>query len=574
MVEREIPVKKRKHSVATKIANYLLLIIVFASFISLLSLIVMQSNKSDAELINVSGSLRMQSYRILYDIQHNPQSVAENLEQYRATLYSNTLLEINDEFFIPSNVKQAYKNLIECWSRIEFYAQKLDYQAYQKEVNNYVEQVDEFVYNLQQFSERKHDFAALFILFTMLSIIVMVSYVVWFTKKRMVYPLEKLALASTQVQTGLFNHIPLEVNNDNEIGRLSSVFTQMASDLQKLYTELEEKVNEKTHKLRQANRSLSMLYQCSQLVTTNNIDPIVLKQVLNQIKVNEDLGYIELSVYGAEHWHIYLGENDLNISLQKMDLCVEGEKLGTLYWQADLPGPDLRTMHNVSQMLSRSLYFHNTQRQHQQLLLMEERSIIARELHDSLAQVLTYLQIQLTLLKYNLNKEEKQNKEKSLTIIHDFEQALNGGYAQLRELLATFRLIVQEENLQLALEQVIDSLRNQTEMKMRLECRLPSQTFNAQQLVHALQIVREAALNAIKHSQGTEIEVIAHTNDDGEYELLVRDNGVGIRSLDEPAGHYGLNIMNERSTQLNAILSINNRPEGGTEVKITLPNKL
>lgn len=196
-------------------------------------------------------------------------------------------------------------------------------------------------------------------------------------------------------------------------------------------------------------------------------------------------------------------------------------------------------MHNVAQMLSRTLYFYQTQQQNQQLLLMEEWSIIARELHDSLAQVLAYLQIQLTLLKHNLNKEDDVAKAKSLLIIKDFEQALNGGYVQLRELLATFRLTVQEANLQLALEQVIDSLRNQTEMKMRVECSLPSQTFNAQQLVHALQIVREAVLNAIKHSQGTEIEIIAHANEDGEYELLVRDNGVGIPSLDEPEGIMG-----------------------------------
>lgn len=149
---------------------------------------------------------------------------------------------------------------------------------------------------------------------------------------------------------------------------------------------------------------------------------------------------------------------------------------------------------------------------------------------------------------------------------------VTAGYLQLRELLATFRLTIQEANLQVALEQVIDSLRNQTSMQMRVDCSLPSQTFNAQQLVHALQIVREATLNAIKHSQGTEIEVLAYTNDDGEYELAVRDNGIGIPSLKEPTGHYGLNIMLERSNQLNARLSIQNHSTGGTEVKLTLPN--
>ena len=109
-------------------------------------------------------------------------------------------------------------------------------------------------------------------------------------------------------------------------------------------------------------------------------------------------------------------------------------------------------------------------------------------------------------------------------------------------------------------------------MKISLKCSLPSQTFNPQHLVHALQIVREAILNAIKHSKGSFIEIIAHTNDEGENELLIRDDGIGIPSLEEPDGHYGLNIMQERSTQLNAKLSITNRPNGGTEVKISLPN--
>ena len=96
--------------------------------------------------------------------------------------------------------------------------------------------------------------------------------------------------------------------------------------------------------------------------------------------------------------------------------------------------------------------------------------------------------------------------------------------------------------------------------------------FTAQQLVHALQVVREALLNAIKHSQATLIEVIAHTNQDGENEIIVADNGIGIPSLDEPEGHYGLNIMQERTAQLNATLTIQRRPTGGTEVKILLAN--
>lgn len=140
--------KTKKPSITTKVTNYLLLIIIFATIISISSLAIMLSNKSDAELMNISGSLRMQSYRILYEMVYEPQFVTTNLQQYRSTLYSPTLTELNHQFFIPTDVKQAYKALIERWGEMENYAKQMNYQAYQKEVPHYVDQIDEFVNSL------------------------------------------------------------------------------------------------------------------------------------------------------------------------------------------------------------------------------------------------------------------------------------------------------------------------------------------------------------------------------------------------------------------------------------------
>ncbi len=223
-------------------------------------------------------------------------------------------------------------------------------------------------------------------------------------------------------------------------------------------------------------------------------------------------------------------------------------------------------------MIGRSLYVLQVQKQQQQLVLMEERSIIARELHDSLAQSLTFFKIQISLLKYN--SETVKNWHKQKTILADFEKALNEAYSQLRELLSTFRLTIEEANLTCALERVLDSLRSRTSAKISLNCKLPSQTFSAQQQVHALQIVREAVINAIKHSNATQIEVIAETNQDGEQCLIVRDNGNGIVNGIEPDDHYGLTIMKERAAQLKGEFTIINRAEGGVQVMVTLPNTL
>ncbi|WP_118793743.1 nitrate/nitrite two-component system sensor histidine kinase NarQ [Haemophilus haemolyticus] len=563
-----------KSSVSTRIAKYLFIILIVAGVISSLSLAIMSSNKYDAEAINISGSLRMQSYRLLYEMQEQPDSVETNLRRYHISLHSSALLEVQNQFFTPNVLKHSYQNILQRWTNMEKYARQHDVKNYSNQLTDYVADVDYFVFELQRFSEQKWILGVSVLFFAMWLILLMVSYVIWYTQREVVKPLHLMTKASMQVQMRQFNHIPLDTTKQNELGTLARIFTQMSTELGQLYSRLEETVNEKTQKLRQTNRSLTTLYQSSQILNANTINDKVLSQVLDHILVSENLKYIKVEVMGAEHWDIAFGTQDLDCSLQTETLSVDNEEFGVLSWQAGLPCPDPRMMQNLAQMLGRALYFQKSLRQQEQLLLMEERSIIARELHDSLAQVLSFLQIQLTLLKHNLKKEGDSSKEQSLVIIRDFEQALSSGYAQLRELLATFRLTIQEANLQLALEQVIDSLRSQTTMQMNVNCQLPSQSLNPQQLVHVLQIVREATTNAIKHSQGTAIEISAKINAEGEYEILVEDNGIGIQDLEEPEGHYGLNIMTERSRQLNAEFNIIRREQGGTQVKITLPHAL
>lgn len=561
-----------KRSVSTRIAKYLFVVIIFMGIISSLSLIVMASNKSDAEAINISGSLRMQSYRVLTEMERSPDTVEQNLVRYQRSLNAKALRNVQQQLFVPSEVQESYQKILKRWVMMSDLAHLQQVEKYYTELKSYVQDVDNFVLELQRFSEQKWIIAVSVLCFSMLLIVVMVSYVIWYLKKEVVKPLELMTKASMQVQMGQFKHIQLDTESGNELGVLAKVFTQMSSELGRLYSRLEDAVNEQTQKLRQTNRSLTTLYQSSQLLTPTKINDKILSQVLNHIRVSEHLRYIELEIFGSEHWEISFGQKDPKQSLQVEELSIENENLAVLSWQAGLPCPDPRMMKNLGQMVAKALYSHKTQRQQEQLLLMEERSIIARELHDSLAQVLSFLQIQLTLLKHNLKKEDEKSKEKSIAIIGEFEQALSDGYSQLRELLATFRLTVQEANLQVALEQVIESLRSQTKMQMTVDCSLPSQSLNPQELVHVLQIVREATLNAIKHSKGTLIEVKAHINAEGEYEILVQDNGVGIPTLDEPEGHYGLNIMTERSRQLNAQFSISKGEQGGTIVKITLPH--
>ncbi|HDL1138854.1 TPA: nitrate/nitrite two-component system sensor histidine kinase NarQ [Mannheimia haemolytica] len=558
---------KAKYSIARRIGLYFLIMIGFASIISGISLGIMWSNKSDASLINVSGSLRMQSYRLLSEMDSKKALLPERLLEYHRTLHATELSSLKQSVLLPDSVIESYQQLLKDWYEMQSYVAQGDKVNYASHIEDYVQRVDDFVFRLQEFAELKLKIATGVIAIAMLLIIALAYIGVWYTRKKIIGPLRQLVKASWQIQNKDFDHVKLAVNEPNELGLLSSTFTEMSNELLKLYTSLEDKVQDKTRRLLAVNRSLLVLYQCSQLLTAKPINKEVLNQVLKTVFDNEHLLGIDLQVYGAEYWNVSI-DNKPSLDWVSAEIAIENEKLGILSWKPSLVCPGERLIQNVSEMIGRSLYVVQMQKQQQQLVLMEERAIIARELHDSLAQSLTFFKIQVSLLKL-AKTDEKRNE-----ILTVFEKALNDAYSQLRELLTTFRLTIQEANLQQALEKILESLRPKTSAQIRLSCKLPSHMFNAQQQVHVLQIVREAVINAIKHSQATEINVIAETNDDGKHCLTIQDNGVGLAAHTQPEGHYGLTIMQERAAELKAEFSIENVESGGVKVQVLLPSMI
>ncbi len=561
-----------KNSIARRIGLYFFIIIGFATLISGISLGIMWSNKSDASLINVSGSLRYQSYRFWHEMNHAPENIELRLEEYRASLHSPELQALNSSYLLPKEVKARYQRLKDVWEEMALYIRHQDHESYLSRIEHYVKEIDAFVSALQKFAEFKLKIAISVIAISMLLIIALAYYGIWYTRKRIIKHLDQLVLAIQQIQQEYYDHVSLAINEPNELGVLSKTFTQMASELKKLYTSLEDKVADKTRRLTAVNRSMMVLYHCSQILTSKPVSRELLLQVLDRVLANEQLKGISLEVYGADYWNITIDTDLLSEQWQQYEIAIENEKIAMLRWKSSLLCPDERLLQSVAEMIGRSIYVVQNHKQQQQLILMEERSIIARELHDSLAQSLTFFKIQIRLLQRN--GEIEQDWEKQKAILNDLEKALNDAYSQLRELLSTFRLTIEEANLTRALERMLDTLRARTSAQISLTCKLPSLMFSAQEQVHVLQIVREAVINAIKHADASEIEVIAETNADGEHCLMIRDNGKGIETDIEPEGHYGLTIMKERATELHGEFKIQNRPEGGALVMVILPNML
>lgn len=442
-----------KRSVTGSLARALFGIVILSVLATGLALTTVAGSQSDAEAINIAGSLRMQSYRLAFDLDQQSPELELHLQQYRQSLQAPALQKLA-RFYVPAEVRNHYLALQRAWQTMERQIRDGQAAAYRAEVAGYVNRVDHFVSALQRYSELKLTLVAAVSVLGYAAIIGLVLFCIRFMRRQVVTPLQHLVDASQRVQQRDFRHPQLDVALPNELGVLSQTFSAMSDELARLYQSLELKVQEKTRRLQQANETLEVLYRCSQALSVRQIDQQAFENVLRIVRQSERLRCIRLNV-ADDHgqWQLNEGEPAPTQAWNTLPITQSDKPLGELRWQPEAHPPHPHLMQSLANMLGRGVYFNRAQKQHQYLLLMEERATIARELHDSLAQTLSFLRIQLTLLRRAADAPAAQ------AIIDDFDRTLADAYRQLRELLATFRLNIQEADLNAALEQLLQPLK-------------------------------------------------------------------------------------------------------------------
>lgn len=552
-----------KQPVSTSLAKAFFYIVLLSLLSTGVALVTLASSLRDAEAVNIAGSLRMQSYRLGYDLERNAAEISAHRQIYQQSLNSPVLQQLN-RWYIPDIVGERYAQLQKSWQEMDARICANDRIWYQDNIQQYVENIDQFVLALQHYAERKMLLVVGISLLGAGGIFMLVFFTLRRIRHQVVKPLNQLMVASQHIQQGHFTYPLLNDHLDNELGLLASTFDRMSGELHKLYRTLEAQVEEKTRDLHEAHRRLEVLYQCSQALNTSQIDVMCFRHILQIVYDHDAALFLELNV--GEHWSIQQGEMRETLPINTLPVDMQENVFGELRWQSTNAENAALLMRSVATIIGRGLYFNQAQKHYQQLMLMEERATIAGELHDSLAQVLSYLRIQLALLK----RAVPEDNAPAQTIIADFSRALNDAYRQLRELLTTFRLTVSQSDLPSALKEALDILQSQTSATVTLDCRLPTLALDAQQQVNVLQIVREAVINAIKHADATTITVSCVTDPDGLYSVYIRDNGKGMNNT-QPEGHYGLSIMRERAGRLGGTLTFSRPPGGGTLVQFRFP---
>ncbi|MGD8105264.1 nitrate/nitrite two-component system sensor histidine kinase NarQ [Pantoea sp. FN0302] len=555
-----------KRSVTSSIARALAGIVILSVLSTSLALLTLSGSLRDAEMINIAGSLRMQSYRLAWDLDRRSPELEAHLRYYQQSLNAPVLQHLN-RFYVPQNVRNRYQQLQLSWPLLRADLTSSDPTRYSQHVAHYVSEIDRFVYDLQRYAERKMQLVALTSALGFIAIVALAFWTIRLTRRQVVKPLNQLVTASRYIQQGNFNYPTLDTTLANELGLLANTFNRMSGELERHYSELENTVKARTADLMAAHQTMTILYEASQALAVSSLGHPTITQVMEIVFTRAGLNALTLDA--GENWQIALGTPQPDKNWQRLTLQQENQPGGEMRWQEGTRETSAPLMQSVGNLLSRAIWIHQAQKQQQQLLLMEERATIARELHDSLAQALSYLRIQLTLLKRNMNADQQPAQQ----IVSDVDQGLAEAYRQLRELLNTFRLSVDEACLPAALQAMLTPLKQQTSAEIDLHCSPGFDALTAQQQVHVLQIVREAVLNAIRHANARQIKVSCDTQENGEYQIVISDDGCGLSTVEEPAGHYGLTIMHERAQRLGGSLQLDTTPQQGTRLLLLFPSQ-
>jgi nitrate/nitrite-specific signal transduction histidine kinase len=205
-----------------------------------------------------------------------------------------------------------------------------------------------------------------------------------------------------------------------------------------------------------------------------------------------------------------------------------------------------------------------------EMAVSEERNLLAQELHDSIAQSLAFLNIQVQLLQDDLYNN---CTTEALNGLSKIREGVQESYDDVRELLVHFRTRIGSTDLKTAIESALEKFEGQTGIAsdFKLYCEAP--VLQPEQVLQVMHVVQEALSNVRKHSKANRIELVLHK--DGKYMLDIRDNGTGF-DVTKDAGetHVGIRIMRERTHRIGAELSFESTLGKGTHICLILPNQL
>ncbi len=200
----------------------------------------------------------------------------------------------------------------------------------------------------------------------------------------------------------------------------------------------------------------------------------------------------------------------------------------------------------------------------------KERQRIARDLHDTSLQNLTYLVHKIELASMYIDKDALQAKLELATISKSLKSVID----EIRETIFDLRpMSFDDLGLKEALERLFAKLKEKNHSIDFYTEIAPISCEDNLVLMTIFRVVQEACSNAVSHSNGNRLEVVI--KQENEYcNITIKDNGLGFSKEDmseKMDRHFGIGVMKERINLLGGEIFFDSVLNEGTEIKIHIP---
>lgn len=249
----------------------------------------------------------------------------------------------------------------------------------------------------------------------------------------------------------------------------------------------------------------------------------------------------------------------------------------------ELPEEVALLFRSISEHLGMALENARLKRENLRITLMNERQMMAAEVHDSLAQTLAYMKMRLALLQ-DAMQGKCTDGDDACKYVGDLSLALDEAYGQLRELLGQFRNRMDPLGLQHALRTLAETYQDRTGIRLDFVNLVADLRLNVDQEAQVFYIVQEALANVSRHSGATRAMLTLGGLGD-HYVVTVDDNGrgggegpcavvhrdCGSEAKPGQRDHFGLSIMRERARLIGGRIEVENMANGGFRVRLIFP---
>jgi two-component system nitrate/nitrite sensor histidine kinase NarX len=234
-------------------------------------------------------------------------------------------------------------------------------------------------------------------------------------------------------------------------------------------------------------------------------------------------------------------------------------------------GADLKLLSLIGDQIGTAVENARRYAQTWERAVFQERMLMAQEIHDSIAQSLAYLNLQVKNLENMLNKDRSDT---ALAELKQVRSVIMETYEDVRQLMADFRTgFKPEEGFVGGISRLLQEFSHRTGIQTCFDTPDPYLHLPPLAEVQLFRIVQEALCNVRKHASASRVR-LGLTSDASVARLSIEDNGRGFdpkEILTRETRHFGLEIMQERTHKLQGRLEIHSRPGSGTTLNISFP---